>query len=273
MAEPIRTFAQTITDAVADFATFGYDSEERLERWLAEIRLAAERDLVPESVLEQGLRDTFGAVYRRQVEAGGLLRTHAVDRYTLERVKPHLRAELDRRILASAQLIRSNREQAIAETLRRFSGWATSIPVGGDEDLARRPVKSDIRKALASLPFVERRCAIDQGQKFAANLSDILATDGGAIAFEWEHHYVRYPRPEHVARHGKFYLIRDSWAHKAGLVRPGKSGYSDEVSRPGIEILCRCTARYAYSISRLPPEMLTAKGAAELARVRTEMAA
>jgi hypothetical protein len=269
----LESFRETVTAAVSDFAEHGYDNQERLEHWMAAIRAAAERDLTPEFDLVQGLKDTFEAVYRRQVEQGSLMRTHAVDRYTLDRIKPKLRDELDRRILASANLIRLNRATAIQDTLQRFSGWATSIPIGGSDVVRRNPVKSDIRKALASLPFRERRVAIDQGHKFAANLSEILATDGGAIAGAWRHHYVRYPRVEHVARAGNIYLVRDSWAHKAGLVKPSEHGYTDEITKPGEEVLCRCAYQWLFSFGRLPSEMLTRKGHEELERVRLQMKA
>jgi hypothetical protein len=270
----VTTFAETVTHAVADIAEHGFDSEERLARWMDAIRAAAHRDLVPEAQVEHDLREALGAVYRREVDLGGMLRANPeIDRFTFARLQPRLRAELDRRIMASANLIRLNRAAKIEETVRRFAGWTISVPAGGSDVIRRNPVKSDIRKALTSLPYEDRRVATDQAHKFAASLADVVATDGGAIAAEWKHHHSRYPRPEHVARAGKVYLIRDSWAHKAGLVKPGPAGYTDEVTRPGEEVLCRCTYLYRFAPSRLPPEMLTAKGRAEIERVKGRQAA
>ena len=264
-----RSFYETVTAAVTEFAQTGYHSEERLRHWLDELRAAAIRDMVPEAQVVAELRRALGAEFERLVDRGELLRSNpGVSRFTLERVRPQLRAELDRRIMASASLIKLNREEAMAATLRRFSGWATSVPLGGDEAVRRNPVKSDIRKSLASLPYVERRCVTDQTHKFLANLSEILGRGAGALAAVWHHHHVRYPREEHVARDGKVYLLRGSWAHERGLVKPGPAGYYDDVTKAGEEISCRCTAEFLTTLRQLPDDMLTEKGRAELERVR-----
>lgn len=267
------TFSEVLTAAVSDFALNGYDSEMRLEHWMAEIRAAARRDLVPEEQVARELQRTLGAVYQREVERGGLLRANpAIGRFTFDRVKPKLRDELSRRTLASASLIRLNREAKVEDTVRRFAGWGTSIPPGGSEAIRRNPVKADIRRALARLPFEDRRVAVDQGHKFASNLNDILVTDAGAIAMDWRHHHSNNPRPDHIARNGLIYLIRGCWAHEQGLVKPGDAGYYDEVTKPAEEPMCRCTAKAIFAISRLPADMITAKGRAELARIKEKAA-
>ncbi len=269
-----ETFYEVVTAAVSDLASYGYDSQQRVDDWSRRIREAAVRDLVPEAELDRQLRSNLGQVYERMIDRGGVLRQHpGLPRFTLERVKPRLRAELDRRIAASANLIRLNRRQAIEDTLQRFAGWATSVPPDRSETVAKNPVKSDVRKALASLPFRERRVAIDQGAKLLSNLSNILATDGGAIFFIWHQHYTNNPRHTHKLRDGKVYLIRDSWAHQRGLVKPGPAGYTDEITAAGEEPMCRCTVTYGYAIGRLPEDMLTQKGRDELARVRAQIAA
>ncbi len=234
-----ESFYEVVTAAVADLATHGYDSQARVDDWSRRLREAATRDLVPEGDLHRLLRAQLGQAYERLVERGGALRQHpGLPRFTLERVKPRLRAELDRRIAASANLIRLNRQQAIEDTLQRFQGWATSIPPGGSDAIRKNPVKSDVRKALASLPFRERRVAVDQGHKLLSNLSNILATDGGAIAGVWHQHYTNNPRHAHKLRNNKVYLIRGNWAHERGLVKPGPVGYTDEITAPGEEVFC-----------------------------------
>lgn len=263
------SFFEVLTAAVADFAERGYDSEDRLAAWLDAIRRAAERDLVPADVLQTRLRESLGTIYSRLVDHGGLVKSNpGVSRFTLARVAPELRAELDRRIVASASLISLDREEAISNTLRRFAGWATSIPPGGSEVVARNPAKSAIRKELARTPFEVRRCVTDQGHKLIANLNDILATNSNAIAARWQHNYVRYPRPNHVARDGKIYLIRGSWAHEKGFVRPGPVGYYDEITKPGEEISCRCAATFLRHLRQLPPDMITNAGREALAAAR-----
>jgi hypothetical protein len=268
-------FYSLLTDAINDFAEHGFDSQERLEFWVARLREAAIQTMTPPHILNRTLQDLMRSIYRMQIERGGILKYHAgINQFTLQKVAPRLRQELDRRIMASAGLIKLNRDQAIETTLRRFAGWATSIPAGGSDAVDRMETKGEIRKALASLPFTERRVAIDQGHKFTANLNNILATDGGAIALIW-HSYWRQRgyrfRPDHKERDGQVYLLRDNWAQQAGLVKVGDAGYYDSVTSCGEEVFCRCYAQYLYSpraIERAAPDMLTAKGRADLERVK-----
>lgn len=266
------TFYETITAAVADFATYGYDSEDRLSHWLDEIRHAAERDLISDEELTRQLRATLGAIYVRLVERDGLLREHApVGRFRFERLKPHLRDELGRRVLAGAQLVKLNRAAAIDTALRRFTGWASSVPAGGDEDAQRNVIKSDIRKALAGQSFEARRVSTDQAAKFVAALNEIVATDGGALAVRWNHIRPRpsyQSRPDHLARDGKVYALRGNWALQRGLMKAGPDGYYDETPGFAVEPYCSCTGTYLYALARLPRDMLTEAGENELARVR-----
>lgn len=266
------TFYDVITQAVTDIAAHGYDSQSRIGMWVDRIRTAAQRSLVPPPVLEEALRDTMRSIYGRMVERGDIFKMHpGVARYMVERIKPKLRIELDRRIMTSAQLIKLNRETAINKTVQRFSGWASSVPAGGSKVVDKVETKDDIRKALADLPYEERRVAVDQGHKFVAALNDIVATDGGAIAGIWHQHYTRDPRKGHTEREGKIYLIRHSWAHDAGLVRAGAAGYTDEIEQPAEFVYCRCTYQYVYALRDLPTDMLTARGKEELLRVREKM--
>src|SRR5207247_2394734 len=103
----------------------------------------------------------------------------------IDQIKPALHAELERRIMASADLIKLNRKAAIEKTVQRFSGWATSVPPGGTRATDKKKEKDSIKKSLKSLPFEERRVIIDQSHKFVANLNEIVAKDGGAIAGRW----------------------------------------------------------------------------------------
>lgn len=265
------TFFEILTAAVADFAENGYQNERQLDEWMEAIRLAAQRDMVPPHVVEQETREHLGAIYKRLVERDGILKTVPMDRYTWARLKPTLRDELSKRITASAQLIKLNRDEAIANTLRRFAGWATSIPEGGSPEVARNPAKSDIRKALARTPFEIRRCQTDQGTKLAASLNDVVAREAGAIACRWHHHYVRYPRKDHVERDGRVYLIKDSWAHRQGLVKPGSAGYYDDITKAGEEISCRCTVNFLLHLRNLPPDMITEKGREALTDARAKI--
>lgn len=267
-----RTFRETLDDAIEDITANGFDSIERIERWTRALRLAAERSLISPKALEEQMREGLAAIYRRMVERGGIFKYNpGAERFTLERVRPHLRAELDRRIMASANLIKLNRAQAIESTLRRFEGWSTSIPPGGVSGEKRAKIKTDVRKALSSLPFEERRVLVDQGHKLTSALSETMAKGGGAIAGRWRSNW-RQPgydyREDHRERDGEIYVVRGSWAHAQGLIRRGAGGYTDEITAPGQEVFCRCYFVWLYTLGDLPEDMLTAKGRGMLQTVR-----
>lgn len=269
------SFYQVITAAINDMLEHGFDSVERVTGWITRIRQAAQATLTPSWVLEEELRNTFTTTYRRLVERGGILRHHpGVEIFTLEKVKPKLHQALQRYTMSSANLIKLNRETMINRVEQRFSGWSTSIPPGGSDVASRAEAKAEIRKPLASLPFEERRVMVDQGHKFVANLNQVLAQDGGAIAAEWHSHWrqTNYNyRKDHKERDGGVYLIKGSWAHLKGLVTISNSGYYDDITKPGEEVFCRCFVTYIYALRDLPPGMITDKGRDELRRVRLQM--
>lgn len=249
----------------------GFDSRERLETWLRRLGVAATESLVPVSQLTRTLQEALTRAFERATSSSRLLKLHpGVSEYTLERVRPQLRAELDRRIVAAAGLIRLNRDASVQRTLQRFAGWSTSIPIGGTAIPQRQEARKAIRKEISALPFEERRVIIDQGHKLSAAVSDIIAKDGGAIAATWWH--VRETgykaRPEHLDRDGEIFIIRDNWAMKDGLMRTAGASYTDQIEQPGEFVYCRCTYEYLYSLRDLPSKMLTLKGRAKLAEVK-----
>lgn len=261
-----------IRAAIADIAEHGYDSTQRVQMWMERIKNSARASLAPETKMGEALRQSLGSIYRRLIDRGELFTKHpGVARFTLEKVKPKLRAELERRIMASADLIKLNRQAAIERTVQRFSGWASSIPPGGTKAIDKRDTNKEIRKAMYSLPFEERRVIVDQGHKFSASLNEIMAKDNSAIALIWHSHWreknYNY-REDHKERDLKVYALRGSWALQKGLMKPGPVGYYDEVTAVGQEVYCRCFAQYLYALRDLPADMLTAKGRAELQRVR-----
>ena len=272
-----NSFYDVLTRAIADMVEHGFDSAERVNFWTQQIKEAAERTTRSAAQMEQMLRDGLAMIYKRMVEKGQLVQFHkGVARFTLERVRPALRAELDRRIMASANLIKLNREQAIAKTLQRFQGWSTSLPAGGSDVASKAGAKEDIRKSLAGLPFEERRVLTDQGHKLRSSLSEILATDGGAIAAVWHSNFrqTNYNfREEHAERDGKVYLLRGCWAQEQGLVKVGNSGYTDEITQPAEEPFCRCWFTWIYHLRSVPEGMLTSKGKLALEQAKVKVAA
>ncbi len=273
MTEP---FFVVVQRAVADISEHGFESEGRIAYWLGELRKSANTYLMSEQEMTERLREALGAIYSRLIDKGQIAKYHSnIGRFTVDKLRPHLRAELDRRILASANLIKLNREESINAVLRRFQGWTTSVPAGGSKATDKRDTAATIKKSMQSMPFEARRVIIDQGHKLTAAINEIVASDGGAIAIKWRSHWreLNYNyRRDHKERDGHVYLLKDSWALKAGLVKAGPDGRYDQITAVAQEPFCRCWGVYLYAISDLPDDMVTEKGRAELARVRKQMA-
>jgi hypothetical protein len=273
---PRTNFYKVVNAGIIDILNHGFDSAGRVDEWQKKIRAAAEASLVPEPQMTQMLRDGLGQIYERLIDQGRIAEYHqGVSRFTIDKIKPEARKLLDQRIMASANLIKLNRKQSIDKTLQRFAGWATSIPAGGTTQAKKADVKADIRKALSRLPFEERRVLIDQGHKLTAAISEAVAVGGQAIAARWRSNW-KQPgydyREDHRERDQQIYLLRDTWATRAGFVKPGNNGYYDKITRAGEEPFCRCYIVWIYALRDLPPDMLTIKGKNELDRVRAELA-
>lgn len=274
-----RTFSYTevVNAAIADMLKHGFDSIERVAFWESKLKSALATYGLSNTKADEMLRRGLTDIYKRYVERNQLAEFHpGVSRFTIENLKPKMRAELDRRIMASTSLIRLNRSRMVEQTLQRFSGWATSIPAGGASKQAKTERKR-LKKSLTSLKFEERRLLIDQGHKLRSSISEIVAEDGQAIAGYWHSHW-REPdydyREDHKQRDGKAFLLKESWARERGLVKPGKMGfYGDPLTKCGEEPYCRCVMRWVYNLRDLPPDMLTAKGKKELEAARAKLRA
>ena len=269
------SFDKVLRDAIDDMATHGFDTAERLAYWQARLREAAEAAMTSDVKMRRMLDEAMRAIYRRAAEGAGVLKMHpGLSRYNIDRLTPLMRRELDKRIMASADLIRLNKSQVVDETLRRFAGWATSIPVGGGQT-NKRETKEDIRKSMSGLSFKERRVLIDQGHKLTTSISEVVATNSGALAGFWRSKWrqANYDyREHHKERDGELFVVRGNWAMERGLMKLAGHKYTDEITKPGEEVFCQCNYEYVYSLRRLPADMITEKGRAELERVKKEMA-
>ena len=259
-----QTFSEILRMAVEDMAAYGFDDIARLHEWIRLLRFAATGSLPNDDQLETQIRSAMHLAFTRAVSKTALARTQpGLTRFDVERIKPELRNELDRRILASVNLIKLNRDQAIEKTLQRFSGWASSLPAGGSRIVDKLETRQDIGKPIRGATFEVRRVQIDQGHKLIAAVNDVLARQTGAIAAVWRshgRHDKNYDaRPEHLARDGKVYAIRGGCALERGLMNKGE-GYTDEQTQPGEEPFCRCWYRYEHNLRELPDAMLTARG-------------
>ena len=264
------TFFETLTEAVNDIIENGYDSEDRIRMWMDKIYQSALLELIPEEQIHQELEKALRSAFHRLVTKGSLVKG-GVSKFDINRLKPKLQAELDRRIVTSANLIKLNRKDAINNVLRRFEGWATSIPAGGSKVVDRVQQKKDIRKSLGKMGFEQRRVIIDQTHKLIANINDIVAVDNGAIAGRWLSHWKQLNynyRKDHKERDEKIYVIRGSWADKQGYL-DHPHGYTDEITMPGEQIYCRCSYVYLYNL-RQCKNILTKKGELALQSIKTK---
>lgn len=269
-----ESYTEVLTAAINDIIEHGFDSQDRIAYWQERLRRAAEEGLNSTAQMDRDMRASLGQLYDRLIGRGQVVRYHpGVARFTIDRLAPELRAALNRRILAAADLIKLNREEAIRKTLQRFSGWATSVPVGGAAEPDRRDIKRVVRKSLAGLPYEERRLATDQGHKLTSSLNAVIAEGGDAIAGRWRHVHQRgYDgRPEHIARDGRVFLVRGSWAVEGGFVKAGADGYTDKIDQPAELPYCRCSWMHLYNLRQLPDELLTQHGKEKLVSSRQQI--
>jgi hypothetical protein len=272
----LRDFNAVIREAVKYFSAHGYTSEKALDLWAARIALAAKDTLISPEAASAQIARHLSAVYDRVTRKlpGHLQRIqsqHAMRMgpelffrrvSSLPELAHKMRTELDRRITASADLIRIRREESLAATMRRFRGWASSVPPSGTP----APVRDEVTlltKEFRKVRFETNRLNIDQGHKLNAALNATVANGTGAIAGIWHSNWrqVNYNyRPDHKERDQKVYTIRGNWAIEHGLMKPGPDGYTDEITMPAEEVYCRCWYQYIHNLDRLPAAMLTEKG-------------
>ena len=235
-------FTDTLKQAIADILGHGYDSPDRVTRWLEQLRKTAQASLVPQSELQHRLTSALDKLFRRYVGGPAYRRRHqGLSAFTLKQIEPKLRLELDRRILASAELIKLNREASIRRTLHRFEGWATSIPKGGTRAETQTEVAPALKKAFASLPFEERRVVVDQGHKLLSAVNAITAEAGEALAAVWHSHWRESGydfRPRHKQFDGRVFALRNNWAMREGLMKTGGHFYTDQIEQPAQEPFC-----------------------------------
>lgn len=262
------TFAEVLNEAVADVARTGFVSEIQVAEWMRKLRAAALGEMLDDNEVRRQVRAAFEAQFNRQLRTGIAELNPGVGRFTVARLEPQMRAELDRRIMASAALIKLNKTEAVEKTLRRFQGWSTSIPKGGSAVVDKREVKAHIAKPTKQQRYECRRVTIDQGHKLVAAISEIVANNSGAIAGLWRSHWRRpgyQYREDHKERDKVVYAVRGNWAMQAGLMKKG-AGYTDEIERPAELPYCSCYYRWITDLADLPPEMITEKGRAYLAK-------
>lgn len=267
-------FYSTLYSAIRDISDNGADQPDRIAYWQRLLREALDRTLAPDHEMRRLVRDGLVALYKRLVDRGAVLRRHpGVTRFDIERIRPELRMELDRRIMFSADLVSLRRDEVIPATMRRFAGWVSSIPAQGSDKVKKRKEAERLRREVSNVGYEARRVLIDQGHKLTSAINQTIADQGGAIAARWHSHWheANYDyREDHKERELESrklpYLIRDSWAMKEGLLQLAGSKYTDQMTQPAEEPFCRCFYEFVYSLKQMPQSMLTTKGREWLAR-------
>ena len=80
-------------------------------------------------------------------------------------------------------------------------------------------------------------------------------------------------KSDHKERDLHVYTIRGNWALQQGLMKVGKYGYTDQITKPAEEVFCRCHYEYVYNLASLPSDMITRKGKDRLAAADKKIAA
>jgi hypothetical protein len=259
------TFRSLIMEALRYFAETGFRSESDLQQWLLKLHAALEQELPTNRYFKAQLNAALSRVFSRDIKSGIANRIPGVSRYTLDRIAPNLRAELDRRIYAGVDLIKLNKAAATQKALQRFAGWVSSVPPHGIPATNFREIAKEIIKPVAQVKYEARRVAIDQSMKLSAAVAHTVAMGEGAIAGIWhdrgefDHGYDA--RPIHLARSGKLFLTRDSWALNEGLItKRGVEYYDDLEDQAAVLPYCSCYVTWVTSPRDIPETLLTAKG-------------
>lgn len=256
------SYYKVLSAAVDDVLTRGFVSSTQITIWQARLKDAAEATFAKGS--SESLERALQNVFLRLVGRNGILRYHTgLAPSVLDRLRPALANELTKFRLSSSAFLQARREEALLASLRRFSGWASSIPAGGV--LGRQTaLRAAIKKPLVVLPFEETRAIFAQSANLTVALNTLVSREAGAIAGCW-HSRWRQPgyayREDHKELDLRYFLFRPTWATEAGLVR---GPWADHQPVPGSLLGCSCHYQFFYALEDLPKELLTAKGASFL---------
>lgn len=265
-------FTDALREAIKA-AKAGAPSATQVETWIIALRNALLASTPSDAAVDTGVRRALEAFAKRAASKTRIKRTQRgvdIGRFTIDRIAPEFRDDLDRKILESVNLIKLDRDRAVAETLQRFQGWLSSVPLSGADEPTRK-IAAHIAQPATRSRFEVHRVETDQGHKLMAAISETIAQQTKAIAGIWHDHGVvdksYHARPEHVARSGKVFLLKKSWARDMGLVKPGAAGFYEDLPDKAAQLpFCRCWLEFLHDLDDLPPDMLTVKGTKALER-------
>lgn len=216
--------------------------------------------------IEEQTAKILRGVYRRATKSEEVHKNVPwVKKFTIENVEHKLRPELNKRIYASINLIKLNRDESIRKAQQRAAGWLSSVPDGGtsESNAELKKVIEHIKAPIEKNTFEERRVAIDQGHKLVAAVNDIIADDAGAIGGFWHSNFRRTgynAREDHKEMDGHFYFFKKSWPVKKGYVLVSKIKFIEDTVRPAQEPYCSCSYYYVNTLSEVPDEYLSDAG-------------
>ena len=266
-----KSFSETLAMAVGAIALYGLLSSKQLKDWEKALVVAALFSFMQPKEMNLILYRRLDGVYKDLVTNKGLLKKYPkMDKGSFDRAKDEILRRLALRKFVGADLIERNYKESIDTVVRRFVGWASSVPAGGIKELDRAEEKKKIQKAISDVDAEGKFIVRDQMHKFQTEIEEILSVEGRAIAARW-HSQWRVPgynyreKHKHIDVSGEFFVIRDNWAMKNRLMKLSGRKYVDSIVRPGMEPNCKCVYEYIYSLSDLPEDMLTAKGRSSIA--------
>ena len=266
-----RSFSTVLGLAVGAIALYGLLSSKQLKDWEKALIAAALFTFMQPKEMNVVLYKRLDGIYKDMVTDKKLLKKYPnMDRGAFDRAKDKILHRLALRKFLGADLIEKNYRESIDTVVRRFIGWASSVPAGGIKELDREVEKRKIQKAILSVDAEGKFIVRDQMHKFQTEIEEILSVDGQAIAAKW-HSQWRVPgynyreKHKHIDVSGEVFVIRDNWALQGRLMKLSGRKYTDSIIRPGMEPNCKCVYEYIYSLSDLPDDMLTAKGRAAIA--------
>ncbi|MCZ5678190.1 hypothetical protein O5624_02345 [Escherichia coli] len=151
--------------------------------------------------------------------AGGAIRDQPPDgpKITVEKLKPEFRkGTRQAEVLASASLIKLNREQAV-ENHTAFSGMGyVHSPDRVRRQVIAEEVKSGFQRSVKDMDFISRRVAIDQGISWPSNVKYLLCSGVercSALAFRLAAPGLQIPTgPQRSATKIYLFAIRGRWS-------------------------------------------------------------
>lgn len=147
------------------------------------------------------------------------------------------------------------------------------VLAGRSKEPATRRKITAIKGAFRDLTNWDRFFSTIKNDSFPASLRRTFDLEGKPIAAIWRYSVLDEQGEfrnaySHKDRADRVYAVRGNWAIEKGLMKIGASGFIDETIQPGEELDCMCRFQWLFNLGALPEEMRTAKGNAELKRVR-----